>query len=280
MIGKALSGNTILVKGWKPGDLGIMLKDSPAPTPEAPVINGDFKKKVDGSGTSYVIAETGYVSDGVEAGAQDYLLGTKASEVLNGLDGNDALLGGEGDDTLDGGQGDDMLWGGKGEDHLIGGDGADYLFGSLAGHLITVSRTDFLPPEAQGPELARGFNWVIYRNDSSITVTGDNGGDQSSEMLIALQDERNILEGARETIISRPARATTLPTATRTTTIFKAWAATICCSATTVMTSFMGMASWIASSFLIPRWNDMGATLSMEERGTTGSKDRVATISR
>ncbi|MBN0321715.1 hypothetical protein JTM72_33275, partial [Pseudomonas aeruginosa] len=76
-------------------------------------------------------------------------------------------------------------------------DGADYLFGSLAGHLITVSRTDFLPPEAQGPELARGFNWVIYRNGSSITVTGDNGGDQSSEMLIALQDERNILEGGK-----------------------------------------------------------------------------------
>ncbi|AZM81357.1 hypothetical protein EIP87_04780 [Pseudomonas aeruginosa] len=197
VIGKALSGNTILVKRWKPGDLGIMLKDAPAPTPEAPVINGDFKKKVDGSGTSYVIAETGYVSDGVEAGAQDYLLGTQASEVLNGLGGNDALLGGEGDDTLDGGQGDDMLWGGKGEDHLIGGDGADYLFGSLAGHLITVSRTDFLPPEAQGPELARGFNWVIYRNGSSITVTGDNGGDQSSEMLIALQDERNILEGGK-----------------------------------------------------------------------------------
>ena len=85
VIGKALSGNTILVKRWKPGDLGIMLKDAPAPTPEAPVINGDFKKKVDGSGTSYVIAETGYVSDGVEAGAQDYLLGTQASEVLNGL---------------------------------------------------------------------------------------------------------------------------------------------------------------------------------------------------
>ncbi|KSR41908.1 hypothetical protein APB45_22840 [Pseudomonas aeruginosa] len=88
VIGKGLSGNTILVKEWKLGDLGIMLKDAPAPTPEAPVINGDFKKKVDGSGTSYVIAETGYVSDGVEAGAQDYLLGTKASEVLNGLDGN------------------------------------------------------------------------------------------------------------------------------------------------------------------------------------------------
>lgn len=162
--------NSITIRGWTNGGLGISLsEETPDDTTEA-IVYGDFIKRVENG--NYVLSSgpedpIGYANAGVAVGAEDVLFAVNSQDTtLYGLDGNDMLAGGDGDDRLIGGQGTDVLFGDAGRDEISGGDGNDFIFGS--GALFWAY--DFFPqtpedgqfPPALGTELARGFGWVMY----------------------------------------------------------------------------------------------------------------------
>ncbi len=183
--------NVIRVVNWTPGSLGIALgKEGEAPALDN-TITGDFIKQRDGS--HYVTSATGYASAGPQADTDDVLLGTGGADDIIAGGGNDGVLAGAGDDLIDGGAGNDLLIGGQGADQIFGGDGVDYIFGSLTGHIERPVAVDFTPIVASGPELTRGFNWVVYQDSDSKIVKGYG----SSSLLTVSDDEGNFISGGK-----------------------------------------------------------------------------------
>lgn len=163
--------DTIIVRNWTSGNLGITLPDA-APLPPSPTLSGDFVKKVDG--TQYAPAATGYASDGSQPGAADILIGTVGVDSISGLGGNDGIVAGDGDDYIDAGDGDDLVMGGSGADTIVGGAGNDVIYGSAQGLLDRPTNVNFVPPVLPSgtEEVARGFSWVVAR-EGSPRWTGD-----------------------------------------------------------------------------------------------------------
>ncbi|WP_141243668.1 calcium-binding protein, partial [Pseudomonas indica] len=181
--------NVIRIINWTPGSLGITLdKEEEAPAVDN-TITGDFIKQRDGS--QYVTSATGYASAGPQADTDDVLLGTGGADDIVAGGGNDGVLAGAGDDLIDGGAGNDLLIGGQGADQIFGGDGVDYIFGSLTGHIDRPVDVDFTPVVASGPEVTRGFNWVVYQDSDSQIVKGYG----SSSLLTVSDDEGNFISG-------------------------------------------------------------------------------------
>ncbi|SHN29960.1 Ca2+-binding protein, RTX toxin-related [Rhizobacter sp. OV335] len=154
--------NQIRVRNWQPGQLGITLDETQAQPQTTNTLTGDFKKKTNPDGSQYLFDSDGnYVSDGVQAGAQDLITGTAGDDSIKGLGGDDALLGRAGNDYIEGGTGNDVLEGGLGADTLIGGDGIDVIYGSSTGSLYYPTRTDYTPPAPSYPVvLGQGFDWA------------------------------------------------------------------------------------------------------------------------
>lgn len=154
--------DVITVRNWSDARrVGITLGTTPAPAP--PVSRtyvGDFVKKLEGDRYSHVGGN--FVSAGVLANAADIITGSSNADSLSGLGGNDGLAGLEGQDQIDGGAGADLLLGGAGRDTILGGDGSDFIFGAGTGDLTYPTSTQTLPHVAEGPEIARGFDWVAY----------------------------------------------------------------------------------------------------------------------
>ena len=113
------AGQSIRLRNWHPGDLGITPNEQVAPIATATTIAGDALE----NNLYPLLGDTG---------------------TLFGLGGNDRLSGridgvaGQGfppmdyaalSDVLDGGDGDDYIRGGEGHDLLIGGAGDDYMIG-------------------------------------------------------------------------------------------------------------------------------------------------------
>jgi Ca2+-binding RTX toxin-like protein len=72
----------------------------------------------------------GATGDGIYGyGGDDTITGGDSGDILDGGDGNDSITGGNGNDTLNGGNNNDTLDGGHGRDTLEGGDGNDRLIG-------------------------------------------------------------------------------------------------------------------------------------------------------
>jgi Ca2+-binding RTX toxin-like protein len=81
-----------------------------------------------------------------------------------------------------------------GRDVINGGDGVDVIFGSGSGAVSKPRRVDSPQPTAAGPEIARGFGWVVY--DGGIDANGKrviivNG--MAGQSLAG--DEGNIIDG-------------------------------------------------------------------------------------
>ena len=66
-----------------------------------------------------IIVCTGGICNG--SNANELILGTPGSDVIDGKNGDDCIVGGGGDDTLAGNNGNDILVGGPGSDTLDGG---------------------------------------------------------------------------------------------------------------------------------------------------------------
>jgi hypothetical protein len=128
--------DTITIRGWSSGKLGITLDETLAAPPSPTfTFTGDYTKKLNSSDpTKYVFDPySNYASDGAQAGAADILSGSLDGDSLQGLAGNDGLDGLAGDDALDGGEGDDLMFGGGGADTMVGGAGRDFIYGSGIG---------------------------------------------------------------------------------------------------------------------------------------------------
>jgi Ca2+-binding RTX toxin-like protein len=155
--------NQIRIRNWSNGQLGINLGNEVAASVTTNVFTGDLIKTTDASGLYYLLDSNGnYLSAGTQPGAADLINGSGSADSITGGGGNDGLAGREGNDVIDGGDGTDVLLGGLGADTLRGGNGADYIFGSAGGSFVLPRRTDYTPIAAQGEELSRGFNWVVY----------------------------------------------------------------------------------------------------------------------
>ena len=154
--------DTITIRDWQSGQLGVTLSDQMAETTEITHnFIGDFNKK-HGDNREYAPGPLdNYIPDGEEVNAQDMIYGTINADKIEGLGGNDALSGLAGDDEIYGGDGDDVLMGGYGRDTIEGGAGNDYIFGSGYGSQYKPYYMDFIQPVAVGTELARGFTWVV-----------------------------------------------------------------------------------------------------------------------
>ena len=166
--------DTITIENWsRERSLGINLPTTTAPAPApANTYVGDYRRGTSSSDpTRYEFVGDNYRNDGALPNADDALTGSASADVMSGLGGNDALSGQSGADRIDGGAGSDLLFGGLGRDTLSGGAGNDFIFGSGYGELFRPERTTQPQPEAKGPELARGFSWVVYEN----TVVDANG---------------------------------------------------------------------------------------------------------
>jgi trimeric autotransporter adhesin len=155
--------NQIRVRNWTNGQLGINLGNQIAQPVTGNTFTGDIIKATETDGVTYRRDSFGnYVSDGAQANAADLINGTGNADSITGGGGNDGLAGRAGNDVIDGGDGADVLMGGLGADTLRGGDGDDVIFGSDVGSFVLPTRTDYTPIAAQGVEIARGFNWVVY----------------------------------------------------------------------------------------------------------------------
>ncbi len=176
--------DVIQIQGWSSEkSLGITLDEATTPTePLSPLI-GDLEKEKSSDGDSYrVVNNGGYVSSGVQANAQDILIGTSSADDIRGVGGNDGIAAGGGDDTVDGGDGDDLIFGGTGRDTLNGGAGNDLIYGSAVGDIDRPVDVDFEQPTVTtGVEVTRGFSWLSWRADVPRQQ-----GDQTTLRLIGL----------------------------------------------------------------------------------------------
>ncbi|WP_165349712.1 calcium-binding protein [Methylibium sp. Pch-M] len=177
VVGTASNG-AIRINGWVDGRFGITLAGTATQPTTTNVLTGDYIKATNTEGTQYRIGGDGnYLSDGVQVNAADVLNGSAAADAILGLGGNDGIAGGAGDDLIEGGAGDDLLLGGAGADTINGGEGNDEILGSAAGWIDRPVSTNFTPPGGGGPELSRGFSWVIYTPTGQVDylVSGTTG---------------------------------------------------------------------------------------------------------
>jgi trimeric autotransporter adhesin len=149
-----------LGEGFDPTGFGITLQEAAAETTST--FEGEYIKRIGQDGVTYQFEGGRYASDGAQAGAADLINGSANADSISGGGGNDGLAGRAGNDVIDGGDGADVLMGGMGADTLRGGDGDDVIFGSDSGGFVLPTRTDYTPIAAEGEEISRGFNWVVY----------------------------------------------------------------------------------------------------------------------
>ena len=125
--------DTITIRNWADGQLGLSLPGTITPPVTSTTTSGDFAKQL--SGGSYSTDVHGYIAAGAAPNSDDVILGVSTDETLIGLGGNDGLAGGSGADVLEGGEGSDLLLGGFGADTINGGAGDDFIYGSAIGEI-------------------------------------------------------------------------------------------------------------------------------------------------
>ena len=116
--------STTIVRGFRPGDLGIVLDPGAV---NAPALGA-------------TIAGTSGDDNNLDGAPSPYILGTPSAERIRGLAGRDQLIAQGGNDVLEGGAGNDILVGENGDDWLYAGDAVELAAYSLA--QSTVAGTD------------------------------------------------------------------------------------------------------------------------------------------
>ena len=220
IISKADNPNRIIINDWSATkNLSITLDGQASASPTA-TLSGDFKKKIDGRGTTdtnddiYLKdAQSGnYLADGPEVGAADIINGSGGDDVIKGLQGNDLLMGHNGNDYIEGGDGVDILSGGSGRDTLIGGAGDDWIYGTNDSQYTgpgNVNSPDISPAMVPGyPTLVgRGFSWFIShpaQPDSDgfypglVKYWGNSGAnDITGNSNVQKNDQAKLIEGGQ-----------------------------------------------------------------------------------
>ncbi|MEW5967529.1 MAG: calcium-binding protein [Pseudomonadota bacterium] len=206
--------NTVLVRGWSPGELGIELATGSAPTITTPAASSDIYALVgitafgtEGSdrmigtgpdagrnifyagGGDDQIHVDGLVDDPMalalgDDGVNDQIYSPGlVQNTAYGSAGNDLLLGGQEYDALYGGSGDDVIVGADGGDLLVGDgdtaapdDGNDTLYGGDGDDALFGGGGNDLMFAGTGNDLARGDggNDVIVGGAGNDVLMGDN----------------------------------------------------------------------------------------------------------
>lgn len=196
--------NSIRIRGWQNGGLGLTMDDEEVDPPATTrTYSGDQRALIRGIEIDFDIlpgdprfntykwdATTwtagGSLDGGIaEESFSDVIDGSAGTDNIAGLNGNDALDGLGGDDRIDGGEGSDLIGGGAGIDTIHGGVGDDYIFSATGlGAGQRVGPTDQWSPPAGKTLLAQGSTWGVYANaDGTVIVDGggayemDNAGD-------------------------------------------------------------------------------------------------------
>jgi Ca2+-binding RTX toxin-like protein len=206
LIAPLQGGNSILVKSWKEGDLGITLGNEVEETPPPEASNvylGDQRAllrgveliELDGDGNplpppadptqaTYAWDKTTWLPDGTlqggkaEAGFADVITaaGRSDSVRMEGLGGNDLLVGGSGADDIDGGADDDLIFGGAGADHILGGDGNDTILSAHSRGVVQRQKENDAFEMPTGAQLrTAGPTWATYNLSRNSGVTVDTG---------------------------------------------------------------------------------------------------------
>ena len=200
-------GDSITVKSWKPGDLGLVLGEEaeeqaePAPPTlyfgdqRAPRLGIEIRKEdIDASHPAYGFYDwsavtwqpTGALLGGIaEIDFADVISAAyQSGEVkMFGFGGNDALTGGSGADYLDGGAGDDLISGGAGKDYILGGAGVDLIYSAQTLYASQRFESDdaYTPPEGTVPYLFAGPTWGSYWRSPFQHWTIDTYGSLASD---------------------------------------------------------------------------------------------------
>ncbi|WP_439588563.1 calcium-binding protein, partial [Hydrogenophaga sp.] len=195
--------DSITIKSWSDGDLGLVLGDDVG-EPETPKYNalylGDQRAlrlgievqqgevpPQDPNYGRYRWGETSWLADGTLQGGMaqadfaDVISAAWRTDAVQmfGLGGNDALTGGSGDDRIEGGDGDDLISGGEGADHILGGAGSDVILG---GHTVDVKQRQEVEDSFSAPAgsmlLQHGPTWARYWSAAmgSYVIDGGLGG--------------------------------------------------------------------------------------------------------
>jgi Ca2+-binding RTX toxin-like protein len=194
--------NTVLVKGWSDGELGISLGNSAPPAVVVPVVDltlsGDLQPLDTDPGTSGV--QLGYDALGnviVTAEAapnrEDILFDSIGNDKLIGLGGNDILYAWRGgNDQLEGGAGQDYLAGGAGDDTLVGGTDSDVLLGG--------TDNDTLYGGAQVADLAAAI--LAFETQTGSGMRGDwLSGAEGTDTLVGEAGDDVLLGGEGEDLL-------------------------------------------------------------------------------
>lgn len=200
------SGDTIVIRNFKSGDLGLVLgeyTDSTSTPTNAPnFITGD-QKPTEIDPLSYEYDSWGNVlvqPDSSEPNRADTLYDTSGNDSISGLGGNDTIYSTHGgDDTLSGDNGDDYIYGGSAQNLVIGGAGSDILSGGGGDDLLfgqdQVSLADlYAGNESSAQTIDR--NWVDG-GQGKDTIVGGNGGD----VLLGGDDDDTVIGGTGNDLI-------------------------------------------------------------------------------
>ncbi|WP_159596124.1 putative Ig domain-containing protein [Hydrogenophaga sp. BPS33] len=197
------SQDSITVKGWRDGDLGLTLGDDvdDGKSPEfSALYKGDqrgLKLGVearqddvlpdDASYGHYDWSSTTWLADGTlqggkaEGGFADVISAAGRSDNVRmlGLGGNDALTGGKGEDRIEGGDGDDLISGGAGADHILGGAGSDFIYSGQTIHVRQRVKDDDQYDRYPAESLiVRGPTWAAVNTVGGYTL--DSGRNNST----------------------------------------------------------------------------------------------------
>ncbi|MBI1285334.1 MAG: hypothetical protein GC183_13535 [Thiobacillus sp.] len=187
--------NTVLVRGWADGALGIGLGAGNTPVAAPPPITsnplaGDFKP-IDFDPDADGIQEHYDDLDNVVVGTE---IDPDRNDILYGSDVNDLIQGGGGDDTLIASRGgDDWLEGNAGRDIVSGGAGDDLLF---AGDFISVASA-LAQPEYGGATLDGTYGDFLSGGTGNDTLVGSD----QSDALMGGEGDDLILGGAGHDVI-------------------------------------------------------------------------------
>ncbi|WP_240001855.1 calcium-binding protein [Parvibium lacunae] len=189
--------NTVYVKNWAPGKLGISLagQEAVASQPAVPLLNlsamsGAERQQLantHGSYLGYFRNEVDIVGreTAVDGGAgNDFIVGQLvAKNVFLGGTGNDLISGGNLGDWLDGGEGNDIILSGDGGDTIFAGAGNDVVRAGVSvgwdlvsgpdGVSYLVSKSGRYAAGDYGPVLLNG---ALYADFPGVYAESVNGG--------------------------------------------------------------------------------------------------------
>lgn len=152
--------NSITIKQWKNGDLGITLDGFGQTTNPN---EGQYAFANDGNN---VIFNERYVSS---AGGNDLISSTDLNDIIMSGEGNDLIASNDGDDFIAAGDGNDIIFAGKGKDTIYGEKGDDLILSSSGMSSSRYSyKVNFDKENSTEDQLTENFDGLDFKYDPQL----------------------------------------------------------------------------------------------------------------